>query len=229
MIVILGTAHSKSTPGKCSPDKSLREYAYSREICKKVKEQLMARGVKCIIDVEGDEEISLQNRCNIVNKYCAQFGTYNCIYVSIHVNAAGMGDKWMDAKGWSVFICPTASQSSKTLAKTLYEEALKRSLKGNRSIPVCKYWISNLYVLKNTRCPAVLTENMFQDNKEDAAFLLSQKGKDTITQVHVEGIINYLKSQNQWKEEPKDSSSQSAYCSQVSSCQVAGWYITVSR
>lgn len=229
MVVILGTAHSKSTPGKCSPDKTLKEYAYSREICKKIKEQLLAKGIITVIDIEGDEELSLQNRCNIVNKYCAQFGANNCIYVSVHVNAAGMGDKWMNAKGWSVFVCPTASQNSKTLAQSLCNVALAKNLKGNRSVPLNKYWTSNLYVLKNTKCPAVLTENMFQDNKEDVAFLLSQKGKDTITQVHVEGIINYLKSQNKWKEEPKDSLSQSAYSSQASSCQVAGWYSTVSK
>jgi N-acetylmuramoyl-L-alanine amidase len=35
--IILGTAHLKSTPGKCSPDKRLKEYAYSREIVSAVK------------------------------------------------------------------------------------------------------------------------------------------------------------------------------------------------
>lgn len=153
----------------------------------------MAKGIITVIDIEGDEEISLQNRCNIVNKYCSQFGTTNCIYVSVHVNAAGMGDKWTSAKGWSVFVCPTASQNSKTLAQSLCNVALAKNLKGNRFVPAQKYWVSNLYVLKNTKCPAILTENLFQDNKEDVEFLLSEKGKQTITEVHVEGIINYLK------------------------------------
>jgi N-acetylmuramoyl-L-alanine amidase len=193
MVVILGTAHSKSTPGKCSPDKKLREYQYSREICQEVKKQLILKGINCVIDILEDEEKSLQNRCNIVNNYCKQFGAENCIYISIHVNAAGMGDKWMSAKGWSVFVCPTASQNSKTLAQTLCTTALFKNLKGNRSVPINKYWTSNLYVLKNTKCPAVLTENMFQDNKEDVEFLLSEKGKQTITEVHVEGILTYLK------------------------------------
>ena len=30
--IILGTAHLKSTPGKCSPDKKFFEYKYSRDI-----------------------------------------------------------------------------------------------------------------------------------------------------------------------------------------------------
>ena len=35
--IILGTAHLKSTPGKCSPDKKFYEYQYSRKVCKAVK------------------------------------------------------------------------------------------------------------------------------------------------------------------------------------------------
>ena len=38
--IILGTAHLKSTPGKCSPDKKFYEYKYSREVCQAVKEIL---------------------------------------------------------------------------------------------------------------------------------------------------------------------------------------------
>ena len=34
--IILGTAHLKSTPGKCSPDKKFFEYLYSRKIVKKI-------------------------------------------------------------------------------------------------------------------------------------------------------------------------------------------------
>ena len=35
--IILGTAHLKSTPGKCSPDKKFFEWKYSREICESIK------------------------------------------------------------------------------------------------------------------------------------------------------------------------------------------------
>ena len=51
---------------------------------------------------------------------------------------------------------------------------------------------SNFYILKNTKCPAVLTENLFQDNKEDVAFLTSQEGIRAIVNLHVEAIKKYL-------------------------------------
>ena len=52
---------------------------------------------------------------------------------------------------------------------------------------------SSFYILKHTKCPAVLTENLFQDNKEDVDFLLSEEGKRTIVSLHVKGICKYLK------------------------------------
>ena len=192
MLIILGTAHSKSTPGKRSPDGKFREYLFSREVCKEIKAQLISKGYNCVIDIEGDEEYSLANRCNIVNNYCRKYGAKNCIYVSVHVNAATSGS-WYTARGLSVYAYTNGSQASKDLAKTLYEEGASKGLKGNRSVPACKYWTANYYVLKYTNCPAVLTENLFQDNKEDVKFLQSFQGKKIIVDYHVEGIIKYLK------------------------------------
>lgn len=192
MKIILGTAHSKSTPGKRSPDGRFREYSYSREICKRIQSTLISKGYDCVIDIVGDEEYSLANRCNIVNRYCRQYGAKNCLYISIHNNAAS-GNSWTSARGLSVFICNNSSSASKELAKTLYEEGAARGLKGNRWVPVTKYWTADYYVLKYTNCPAVLTENLFQTNKEDVEFLLSEKGKQTIVDYHVNGIIKYLK------------------------------------
>lgn len=53
---------------------------------------------------------------------------------------------------------------------------------------------SNFYILKNTLCAAVLTENLFQDNRSDVEFLLSAAGRRAIVSLHVEGIVNYLSS-----------------------------------
>lgn len=206
MNVILGTAHLETTPGKSSPDGRLKEYLISREIVQNIKEKLEAKGIKVFVDYEDtkpnqemkantikqEQSKELIYRVKQVNNICNKYGSSNCIYVSIHVNAAGSGLQWMGANGWSVYISPNASNNSKRLAKCLYEQAESNGLKGNRSVPKEKYWVSNLYVCKNTKCPAVLTENMFQDNKDDVDFLLSEKGKQKIVDVHVNGIINYI-------------------------------------
>ena len=40
--------------------------------------------------------------------------------------------------------------------------------------------------------PAVLTENLFMDNKEEVEYLLSEEGKKSIIDLHVEGIKQYI-------------------------------------
>lgn len=50
----------------------------------------------------------------------------------------------------------------------------------------------NFYILRHTRCAAVLTENMFQDCRKDVEFLQSHDGMEAITMLHVEGIVEYL-------------------------------------
>jgi len=50
----------------------------------------------------------------------------------------------------------------------------------------------NFYILKHTKCPAVLTENFFMDNVDDVRFLESREGKNALTLLHIEGIREYF-------------------------------------
>ena len=50
----------------------------------------------------------------------------------------------------------------------------------------------NLAVVRGTRCAACLTENLFQDNREDVEYLLSPEGREAIIKLHVEGIKAYV-------------------------------------
>ena len=138
-------------PGKRSPDGKFREYRFSREVISALKPKLEAKGFTVFVDMPADEvpspqakELSL--RCKYVNGICKTFGNDNCIYVSIHVNAAGSESKWLNASGFSVFVCNNCSAASKRLAQSLYAEAAARGLQGNRSVPTCRYGSANFYV-----------------------------------------------------------------------------------
>ena len=194
--IILGTAHLKSTPGKCSPDKRLKEYAYSREIVSAVKAILQNMGYQVFVDIEDEDlkvtqqqELSL--RCKVVNELCKQ---YDCIYVSIHVNAAASDGKWHNATGWEIYTSPGKTKAD-DLATCIFNAA-RYNLKDKKlrtdlsdGDPDKE---ANLYVLKHTLCPSVLTENFFQDNKSDVDYLLSDRGFHEIVRLHVEGILSYI-------------------------------------
>lgn len=197
--IILGTAHLKSTPGKCSPDGKFREYQYSRKVVAAIKANLKNLGYNVFTDIEDDDlnvtqSRELQLRCKIVNDLCKLYK--DCVYVSIHVNAASSDGKWHTATGWEIYTTPGKTKADK-LATCLYESAKKnfKDIKLRTDFsdgdPDKE---ANLYVLKHTSCPAVLTENLFQDNKSDVEYLLSDKGFNEIVKIHVEGILEYIKS-----------------------------------
>ena len=192
-IILLDGGHGINTPGKQSPDGLLKEYAYTREIVKRIFNSLKELGYEPYILVPETDDISLSVRVKRANNiYNAS--NKKAILISVHCNAAGADGKWHSAKGWSVFVAQNASANSKKLADCLKKAADDEKLKVRIQHPNKSYWVQSLAVCRDTNCPAVLTENMFQDNKEDVEFLLSEDGKKKITELHVNGIINYLNS-----------------------------------
>lgn len=196
MKVIIDNGHGKETLGKRSPvwgdGSQLLEWRYAREIAVMLEQELVRRGVDVVRIVPEDTDVSLRERCNRVNKLCVQFGAKNCLLVSIHCNAAGNAGKPMQARGWSVFVGLNASQSSKSLATLFSASAEAQGLKVRVSSPNQRYWMQNLAMCRDTKCPAVLTENLFMDNEQDCKLLLSNEGKQKIVKTHVQAILDYI-------------------------------------
>ena len=194
LCVILDNGHGKDTPGKCSPDRSLYEWQWTRDIACGLYQRLLEEGIEAQLLVPEQTDIPLSARVareNQTTTEAKRAGKETCL-ISIHINAAGGDGKWKSARGFSCWIAQSASPKSKQLAQLLYAEAEARELQGNRSVPAEKYWVAPFYITTHSSCPAVLTENLFQDNKEDVAFLLSDAGKQTIIDLHVQAIKKYI-------------------------------------
>lgn len=190
MKVLIDNGHGENTPGKRSPDGRLREWSYTREIADMVVFGLRKRGIDAERIVREDIDVSLAERCRRVNEYKAS----EAILISIHCNAAGSGATWMQGHGWEAWTSVGQTKADK-LATCLYGAAEKLLL----GMAIRKDMSdgdpdkeSQFYILKKTNCPAVLTENLFQDNREDVDYLLSTEGKRMVTQIHIDGIIKYL-------------------------------------
>ena len=191
--IILDNGHGVNTCGKSSPDGKLKEYAWSREIVNKIASLLRERGFDAHILVPEPEDIPLKTRVNRVNKLCRETGSASkCVLVSVHVNAAGNGLRWLNPHGWSVFVGMNASENSKRLGNIMASTASAEGLYVRKQKPNQGYWQQSLAMVRDTLCPAVLTENLFMDNQEDCAFLLSPKGKKTIVRLHVDALSEYV-------------------------------------
>lgn len=191
MKILIDNGHGENTPGKCSPDGRLKEWSYTREIADRIVADLRKKGQDAERIVKEMVDIPLTVRCKRANNLYKETGG-NAMLVSIHCNAAGSGEEWLSAHGWSAFVSGNASNHSKNLASCLVRTAIAKEVYVRQPMPGQLYWMQNLAICRDTICPAILTENFFQDNKEDVAFLLSEEGKRMVTQIHVDGIMDYL-------------------------------------
>lgn len=195
MKILIDNGHGSNTAGKRSPDGLFREYAYAREIAAEVTYQLRRKGYDAELLVPELYDVALIERVHRVNVKCQSNGASNVLLVSIHCNAAGNGKEWKSARGWEAWTSPGQTEGDK-LAECLYESALESFAAGT---PIRSDWgdgdfdkENHFTILSKTLCPAVLTENFFQDNKEDVEFMQSESGKKAIVKCHVNGIINYI-------------------------------------
>ena len=191
MKILIDNGHGIQTKGKRSPDGTLLEYSYTRDLARQVVKILKSRGYDSELLVPEDDDIPLPERVRRTNVHCQSFGKTNVILISIHVNAAGDGSKWMNATGWSCYTCKGQTESDR-LADCLYKAAdqnLKNQvIRTDYARDGDPDWEENFYILRHTHCPAVLIENFFMDNKQDLAYLLSQEGRREIIETIIDGI-----------------------------------------
>lgn len=192
MKILIDNGHGENTKGKCSPDGRLKEWAFSREIADRVVAGLRSKGFDAERIVKESTDIPLSIRCRRANNIYRETEG-RVVLISIHCNAAGNGSDWLSPHGWSVFVSNNASYNSKYLATCLAKAAKCKQVVVSQPMPEQLFWTQNLAICRDTICPAILTENFFQDNKEDVEFLLSDEGKNMVAEIHIDGIIDYLR------------------------------------
>ena len=206
--ILLDPGHSSSlakkiTPGKrtpyltcgVEPKLSMYEGDFNREVVKLISDELRSCGYNVHIIVPEDEDITLGERARRVNKLCKSYGASNCILVSVHSNAAGNGRQWLSARGFSVHVCQNCSKNSEKMANLLFDACAEDGhFKMRKPLPYQKYWVNNFYIIKNTNCPAVLSESGFYDNPEDCAYLLTKEGRQNVANYHIKAIKEYINS-----------------------------------
>jgi N-acetylmuramoyl-L-alanine amidase len=145
-------------------------------------------GVEVIYTRTDDRYLSLEERAEIANKVGADF------FLSFHVNAGG-------GTGFESYIY-NGNVSAKTIAyQNVIHGEIMRAI-GNVTDRGKKR--ANYAVLRLTNMPAILTENLFIDNANDAAKLKSDQFLQQIAYGHVQGIVKAfgLKKKAQQKSTP---------------------------
>lgn len=187
-IPILDNGHGSETPGKCSPQFGgdlpiLYEWEFNRDIVKRIAAMCANAGIKYRVLVPEDNDVSLQARCERANRIYSETGG-KCFLLSIHANAGG-------GTGWECYTTKGETKSDR-IAEILANEwraefSDQWRIRADYSDGDADKE-SQFYILQHTKCPAVLSENLFMDNYKDYQFLMTDAGRERIAKVHFETI-----------------------------------------
>lgn len=190
------------TPGKRSPQwidlPQLFEGVQNREIANILKSKLSAEGIAYVDVVDSNEDVSLQVRVDRANS-AYKVTTKNCVYISIHADAAGNGLMDYPATGISVYTSVGQTQSDVLAEKVL--DALQTNIGALtkwrfETVDGDKDKESQFYVLAKTKMPAILCELGFMTNRKECELMQTQDWKMRCAQSIFEGIKAYFKAQN---------------------------------
>lgn len=190
LIPILDNGHGQETPGKRSPvwkdGTQLFEYEFNRDIVKRIVQKLKCAGIEHKILVPELTDVTLGERCRRANKMHKDSGN-KCFLISVHANAGG-------GTGFEVFTSVGTTKAD-AMATIMFKEMEKEfdgwKMRADYSDgdPDKE---SQFYILKNTNCPAMLTENFFMDTEKDCRLIMSDCGRERIAEAHFKAILKII-------------------------------------
>ncbi|WP_051350724.1 N-acetylmuramoyl-L-alanine amidase [Caloramator sp. ALD01] len=151
-----------------------KEKDLNLKVALKLGELLKNSGQDVIFTRATDVFVELSDRAKTSNNAGAD------LFVSIHQNGA----ENKTARGVETF-SNVGSTKGKVLAQNVQNELIKLQYTTNRGVKEAEF-----YVIKYTKCPAILVECGFVTNEQDAEFVA--KNIDKIASAIAKGIGKYL-------------------------------------
>lgn len=184
--IFIDPGHGGRDPGAVA--NGLQEKALALQIGLQMRDILRNEydSVQVRMSRDRDVFLDLNERARMANDWGADY------FVSVHINAGG-------GTGFESFV--HTSQASRTVAlRNVVHDEIMRMLNSVRDRGKKA---ANFAVLRLTRMPAILTENLFVDHPEDARRLRDPNFLALIARGHAEGIAKAFGLKKKQKPQPK--------------------------
>ncbi|WP_338469285.1 N-acetylmuramoyl-L-alanine amidase [Niallia sp. XMNu-256] len=185
--IFIDPGHGGTDPGAVG--NGLREKDLNLSIANRVREILSSEyeNVSIRMSRTEDQSISLISRTNAANRWGADF------YLSVHINSGG-------GTGFESFRYPSAGRPTSTYQQVIHENIMTQINLKDRGMKQ-----ANFHVLRETNMPALLTENGFIDNANDAAQLENGSFIEHLARGHATGVAAALNLQKKQANMPPPS------------------------
>lgn len=163
-------------------DFTIYEGVINRLIGDIVVKVLSGRHIDYLVVADQWEDTPLSMRVNRADNVYKKHR--NCVYLSIHSNAGG-------GSGFEIFTSPGQTKSDKianVFCQTYQKHFPNFKFRADKSDGDADKE-ADFYVLRKTDCPALLVENLFFDNLEEAKYLMSAEGQKAIADCIVDCIM----------------------------------------
>jgi len=187
-LIAISDGHGMETPGKRTPsipelgNKIIHENEFNRAVVGFLDADLKRCGFNTLLVSQGDVDTPLKTRTDLANSKKAD------AYISIHYNALdGKFDgEGKDPEGLSIYVYPGAKEDRK-LAECILKYLKEGTAQKNRGILE-----ENFHEIREPKCPAILSENGFMDNKKEALLMLNVNFQKEVAKEHAMGICDYF-------------------------------------
>lgn len=176
--IMIDPGHGGTDPG--ATGNGLREKDLTLRISEKIRTLLLQyENADVRMTRNSDQSLTLKQRSDMANSWNADF------LLSVHINAGG-------GRGYEDYRHPNQSINS---ASGRIQSAIHTAImSGLQSFGVNDRGIksANFHMLRETNMPAILTENLFIDNVNDARLLNNENVLDAMAQGHASGIASHF-------------------------------------
>lgn len=189
----LDNGHGQKTAGKRSPvfddgSSQLLEYEFNRDIVRRIMKELDKHDIAYYNVVpETDIDDFLSGRVDRANSFETELPK---LFVSVHANAAPArsskhwaSDSIKGIETWHYH----GSKRGQKMASVFQRHLIEKTKFNNRHLKSRPE--SQFFVLRKTKMTAVLTENGFYNNKQEALNLMKDEVRQQIADAHVAAIL----------------------------------------
>lgn len=181
--------HGGSDPGAVT--NGLQEKNLTHKIVEYATDYLTAHyeGFTQRVSREGDQSLTLDQRADMANKWGAD------VFISVHINA-GKGT------GFESYVYNGGVSSQTVALQNVLHDEILAAMRQFGNITDRGKKRANYAVLRETKMPAVLTENLFIDST-DAKLLKNEAFLKAVGEAHARGVAKFLGLPQKAKSQPQ--------------------------